>query len=165
MRPSSASRPQRSRRRLWEATRKGLPEGALPYIDDPTARFGVVSGHQRRTELLEGEQLTHSHGGELVEGARCHLFKEALQADPEASKLPWADVKELYLTGRIKVFLSPLQAFRGLAEEIEGSWQEAVRALGVPQERLLWTVDRRGHGSQLEFNEAGGYAAVVIWLP
>ncbi len=32
------------------------------------------------------------------------------------------------------------------------------------QSRLLWGVDCVGHGTQLELDEAGGYAAVVLWL-
>ncbi len=76
------------------------------------------------------------------------------------TELLWADVKELY-RGRIKVYLSELKAFRGLAEATEGSRQKAVRALGVPQERPK--VDRNGHGTQVEFDEAGGYAAVVVF--
>ncbi len=36
----------------------------------------------------------------------------------------------------------------------------ALRVRGT----VLWTVDCSGHGTQLEFDEAGGYAAVVVWL-
>ncbi len=90
---------------------------------------------------------------------------KCLQPMPFDTELPWADVKELYFAGRIKVYLSELKAFRGLAEETEGSRQKAVRALGVPQERPK--VDRNGHGThcrgQVEFDEAGGYAAVVVF--
>ncbi len=100
--------------------------------------------------------LIHGAGGVKEE-------VEALRQWAEATKLSWEDIKAAYGAGRIQVWLSPLQAFRGLAEEIEGSWQEAARALGLGQERLLWAKDRNGHGTQLEFDKDGGYAAVVVW--
>jgi hypothetical protein len=118
----------------------------------PTRPFPTVCGRKRPREHPSQQK---AHSAALPSRQKAH---------PEASKLPWADVKRLYDEGRIKVFLSELKAFRGLAEATEGSWQKAVRALGVPQSRLLWKVDYNGHGTQLEFDTAGGYAAVVVWL-
>ena len=54
--------------------------------------------------------------------------------------------------------------FRGLAEAQEAHWQRLVVALRGLVQRLFRHVGT-GHGTQAEFDEQGGRAAIIVLLP
>jgi hypothetical protein len=147
-----------------EAFARPLREALQLLNEQPGSKVEVCCGMHRRMTVQEGQQLTVHHSGELVGSSKAHLNKQqAQELLAEGLGYSWEEIRGWWEAGWITVWLSDWQEFRGLAEATEGpGWQREIEK-HIPANRRLWTVTSQGHGSQLEFDQDGGYAAIVVF--